>query len=116
MVMAGCYTEREQREIEAGARAYDEICRREIAAQDETSETVDPFKELYLAFEDMTLETIRFYQEDIGALVKVRETFIHSQEIRELVRDLINMETLTIEDLKKEIENGRETGTEFGVV
>jgi len=112
--MDGCYTEREQREIEAGAAAYDEMCREELKA--EMPEVFNPLIELYRAFEKINLEAIRFYQEDIGTLAKVRELFPDSQEIRDRVRDLINLEAFAIEELKKEIENDREAHAEFKIL
>jgi hypothetical protein len=104
MEMNGCYTDEEIKEIKAGSAAYDEMCRE----KDEAPEAFNPFRELYQVFEEITLDSIRFYQEDIGALIKVREAFSESQEIQERVRDLINMESHSIEELRKDIEHDRE--------
>lgn len=106
MVMDGCYTDDEIREIQAGASTYDEMCQEELKI--EMPKTFNPIVELYRAFEEITLEAIRFYQGDIGTLIRVREAFSESREIQERVRDLINMESHSIEELRKDIEHDRE--------
>lgn len=111
MVMHGVYTDRERQEILAGAAAYDRRVGDELRAAG--ARPADPTDELYRSLENETLEAIRFYTEDVGLLMALRERFREYYEIREMVRHLINLEKHEIEILKREIESERETAAEL---
>ena len=111
MVMAGTYTDKERREILSGAAEYDRRIDQELQSRE--TKPADPTDELYRAFEEDTLQAIRFYAEDIGLLLAIRERFRDRDEIRQMVRHLINLERHEIDILKEDMEDERETAAEL---
>jgi len=104
--MEGIYTDKERREILAGAAEYDRRIDDELRARG--AKPADPFVELYRALEDETLEAIRFYTQDIGFMLKLREAFASDARIREWARHLVNLMKHEIQTLTEEVIRARE--------
>lgn len=92
-------------EEEAGAAEYDRITERQIAERAISTlvEKPDPAEDIMEALLNANREGLRFWSEDIGFLVKIREAFRGNSRVRDLVRHLINLETAESETLAEEI-------------
>lgn len=103
-------TEQEQVEIGKAVKEYDRKCEEQLAREAEYAvrslKENNPLDEIYQEFEKINTESIQIHQESIGILVKLRER--GNGEIRERVRDLINLETYEIELLRKDILSDRD--------
>ena len=112
MVDPRIYTERELREIQNGAAAYDRLSEAQLAKQREYSERPlrkrDVVKEIYQAIEEDNLDYIRFLAEEIGVMNKIRETFRDDQEIQDYTTYFIIMDYEKIRTITEEIERGRQ--------
>jgi hypothetical protein len=64
-------------------------------------------QELENALEEERLDSIRFWQEDIGVLLAVRDHWPEDQAIRDRVAFLVRMERYKIDNLREEIRNAR---------
>jgi len=112
MVDERIYTPAELREIQNGVAAYDRLSEAQLAKQREYAEKPlqkrDVIKEIYEEIESDNLDTIRFLAEEIGVMLRVRETFRDNQEIRDYTTYFIIMDHEKIRMLTEEIERGRE--------
>lgn len=91
-------------------RAYDEWSRREIEALEAAQYPPTPpdtTKEWQDDLEESRLECLRELQEDIAVLIRVRECWPELPEIRDRVFNLIALNRIIIEELRKEIADGR---------
>lgn len=111
MVDDRIYTEREAREIQAGAAAYDRLSEAQLAEQREYAARPlrkrDVIKEIYDAIEADNLDALRFLAEDIGVMNKVREAFRGDQEIQDYATYFIIMDNDQMQRLMEEIEGDR---------
>lgn len=97
-----------ERENQAGAAAYDRMTARQIAERDRQPEEIDQAAEIRAAMIAGNLEGLRFWSEDIGALIAVREAFPGNNRIRDLAGHLIRLEEREMDDLTEEIEQWRD--------
>ncbi|OPY11722.1 MAG: hypothetical protein A4E70_01402 [Syntrophus sp. PtaU1.Bin005] len=112
MVDERIYTERELREIQNGAAAYDRLSEAQLAKQREYSERPlqkrDVVNEIYQAIEEDNLDYIHFLAEEIGVMNRVRETFRDNQEIQDYATLFIILDHEQVQKLTEEIERGRQ--------
>jgi hypothetical protein len=92
---------------QAAVRAYDEQSKREIEAAEHPPVRPDFLQELENALVEDSLDSIRFWQEDIGVLLAVREHWPEDPAIRDRVAFLVRMERYKIDNLREEIRNAR---------
>ena len=88
-------------------RAYDEQSKREIEAAEHPPVRPDFMQELEDALEEERLDSIHFWQEDIGVLLAVRDHWPEDPAIRDRVAFLVRMERYKIDNLREEIRNAR---------
>jgi len=98
-----CLTPAEQERV----HAYDERTRKEIEAAERPPTPPDAMKELQEALEGSRMDCLRDLQEDIAALILVRERWPDNPEIRDRSSFHITMDRYQIEELRKEIRNAR---------
>ncbi len=96
-------------EEKARVRAYDEQCRLEIEAENHPPARRDILQELKTASEAEALASIRYWMEDIGALLAVREKWPTDPAIRDRVNFLIRMAQYEIDNLMEEIQSERQS-------
>ena len=112
--LSGCYTEQERKEIEAGARAYDDMCKAELEEERRVREKQKPqtpieyLEDLYRECENIELDYIRTLTASIGLLTAIREKETDPAKQRRL-NSLINHETMMIELKRREIVDDRNT-------
>ncbi len=96
----------------AGAAEYNRMTARQMEERNICTpvQKEDPAAEIRAAMIEANLEGIRFWTEDVGALVTVREAFTGNTRIFHLTRHLIGLETATIESLAEEINQWRTDG------
>ncbi len=99
--------DREYRECEDAAAEYDRMTCRQIAERNRGPKEIDQEAEIRAALIASNLEGIRFWSEDIGALVAVREAFPGNNRIRDLAGHLIRLEEREMDDLTEEISQWR---------
>ncbi len=95
------------RENNLGAADYDRMTAAQIAAMYQEPREIDQAAEIRAALIADNLEGLRFWSEDIGALVAVREAFPGNSRIRDLAGHLIRLEEREMDDLTEEIEQWR---------
>lgn len=71
-------------------------------------------KDFYQEKTEDDLSFMRYLQADAGKMQELREANPEDWELEELSRHIIFLETQTIDDLKGEIENGRENLKKLG--
>ena len=124
MVMQGCYTEKELREIQAGARRYDEMSDRQqirdegrlANAQRRATPSMRWAVEIY---ELLGMENIGFISDthrEIGALRAVKERFPGNNTIQQWCDYHIRCALCEIEELTDEVKHGRGTARELARV
>jgi hypothetical protein len=90
----------------------DEIIARvdeERAAIAKTQQRVSIIPGLYQAFEKENLAQIAFLADDVGCMLRLRERFRGSQQIRELAEFFIRIDQIEMEQIAEETENDRRT-------
>ncbi|NPU86559.1 MAG: hypothetical protein HPY65_18960 [Syntrophaceae bacterium] len=96
-----------ERDNEVGAAEYDCMTARQIAERNRRPQKIDQAAEIQSALIVGNLDAIRFWQEDIGALVAVREGFPRNERLHDMTKHLIRLEMKEIEDLTMEVEKWR---------
>lgn len=105
------YTARELREIEAGAATYDRWQEAELRQQAAPLHNHEGSDELRQTIEKDKQEHLAFLNEDIGALLKVRERFQYSSFIQQMTGHLIRVRQADIESIAEEIYERRKEAT-----
>ncbi|MCK9276387.1 MAG: hypothetical protein M0P57_15015 [Syntrophales bacterium] len=108
--LAGLYTDQQRDEIIEAAKAFDEELEAEIQAQKNPPQLPNSHDEirrtLYPTLEERKediLEEIRFAQDEIAELVRVRDTFHSDDFTREYANMLVRVWLYKIEDLQGEL-------------
>jgi len=88
-------------------RAYDERTRQEMEAERAPAMPQDTMHEWREAMEESRMDCLRELQEDIAAMIRVRERWPGIPEIRDRASLLITLDRYEIDQLRGEIQNAR---------
>jgi len=108
--LTGCYTDQEREEIINAAKAFDAEYETEIQAQKNPPQLPNGHEEIRRLLyptpgerkEDL-LNEIKFAQDEIAELVRIKDTFFHNDRIREHAAMLIRVWLYEIEDLQEKL-------------
>jgi len=121
MVMQGCYTEKELRDIQAGALRYDEMSeqqrimeeRRLADAEKQATPSTKWAVELYELLEEENIGFISEVHHEIGTFRAVKERFPHDNTLRQWCDYHIRCAMCEIEELTEEVQYDRKTAREL---
>lgn len=102
-------------EVKAGAAEYDRRCEDELTKCDKYPPR-DLIAETYQAIEEDNLDEIRFLQTDVALWMKIKEQFADHPTIPQYARYFISLESFQIEEVRRQIENDRQTANEFKIL
>jgi hypothetical protein len=121
MVMQGCYTEKELRDIQAGALRYDEMSEQQRIMEErrlaDAEKLLTPSTkwavELYELLERENIGFISEVHHEIGTLIAVKERFPHDNTLQQWCAYHIRCAMCEIEELTEEVKHDRKTAREL---